>query len=233
MKKLTSGFLAATMVFMGITAFAENNNTQDVYFGSDNSVHIADYNKVTGTNYTTVLIRESGTKDASKVVYADQKTSGLGSIMDFMLKAGVADGNYTATFGNSEGNSTTINFKVGDVFGAGKYKEEVTLDQANKMSVVDEPTPHKEENFIKNKGEGHYKKSFTFTTDMDNFGKFNSVYVVLADGTGQGEIDLYDSGALERPLFTGGGDITFGIQIYNIPEEHKGMNLYLGEASNR
>lgn len=231
MKKLTSGFLAATMIFTGITAFAENNATQDVYFGADNSVHIAGYNGVTGTDYTTVLIRESGTTDAGSVVYADQKSTGLDSVMNFMLKGGVADGNYTATFGNSKGNAKTINFTVGDVLGAGKYKKEVTLDQVNKMSVVDEPISTDDETFTNKRGQGLYKKSFTFTAKLDDFEKFGSVYVVLADGTGQGEIELYDSGANKPPSYTGSGDITFGIQIYNIPEDHKGMNLYLGEAS--
>lgn len=225
MKKFAIGLFAATVVFFGMTALAEETE-QDVYFGSDNSVHIAEYNDVDGANYTTVLIRKAGTTDADGVVYVDQKSDGLGSVMNFMLKDDVEPDNYTATFGNSEGNVETINFKVGDL----EYKT-VTLKPENKMSVADEPTSTYGEEFSKNKGLGYYKKSFTFTTTMDNFDKFNSVYLVLADGTGQGKIELYDSGANARPSFTGGGELAFGIQIYNIPEEHRGMNLYLGEAS--
>ena len=53
-----------------------------------------------------------------------------------------------------------------------------------------------------------------------------------ADGmTFYGGFELYDNTEKgERPIHTGYGTVAFGIQIYNIPEEMKGMNLYLGEA---
>ena len=233
MKKLAASLLALAVVLCGLNAFAAetDQDVYDVYFGSDNSVHFADYNGINGANYTTVLIRDSDTTGADGVVYVDQQSNGFDGIMDFMLKSNVKDGIYTATFGNSKGDATTINFKVGDVVGAGK-KGSVKLNQANKMSVADEPisTDGDEEAFVGRK-DGHYKKSFTFTAKLDDFDKFDSVYLILADGTGQGEIELYDSGANARPSFSGNGEIALGIQIYNIPESAKGMNLYLGEAS--
>lgn len=229
MKKVVAGLFACAVVLCGICTFVAASE-QDVYFGSDNSVHIGDYNDVDGKEYTTVLIRKAGTTDASGVVYVDQQSGGLGSVMNFMLKDGVEKDKYIATFGNSDGDTKVINFTVGDVLGAGKHKE-MTLEQANKMSVADEPiSTDLEENF-KGRKDGHYKKSFTFTTTLDKFKKFDSVYLVSRDGTGYGEIELYDLGANERPSFTGTGKIALGIQIYNIPEDAKGMNLYLGEAS--
>ncbi len=225
MKKFAAGLFACAVILCSMTAFASESVEQDIYFGSDESVHVGDYNGINGNAFTTIVIRKSVTTDAGDVVYADQQTDGLGDVMNFMLKDNVAPGKYTATFGNSDGNAKTINFEVGNL----KY-DTVTLKPENKMSVIDEPESTDDETFEYKEGQGLYKKGFMFTTDMDSFDKFNAIYLIYADGTSKGKIDLYDKGAHERPSFTGGAEVVFGVQIYNIPENSRGMNLYLGEG---
>lgn len=225
MKKFAAGLFACAVILCSMTAFADESAKQDIYFGSDESVHVGDYNGINGNAFTTVVIRESGTEDANSVVYADQQSDGLGDVMNFMLKDGVPDGNYTATFGNGDGETKSINFKVGNL----EY-ETVTLKPENKMSVIDEPVSTDDETFKYKEGQGFYKKGFMFTTKMDSFDKFNAIYLIYADGTSKGKIDLYDKGAHKKPSFTGDAEVVLGVQIYNIPEASKGMNLYLGEG---
>ena len=225
MKKFAAALFACTVILCSMTAFASGSVEQDIYFGSDESVHVGDYNGIDGDAFTTVIIRTGVTTDAGDVVYADQQSDGLGDVMNFMLKDNVPDGNYTATFGNSDGSSETIEFVVGDL----SY-ETVTLKPENKMSVIDEPESTDGETFEYKEGQGFYKKGFMFTTKMDSFDKFNAIYLVYADGTSKGKIDLYDKGAHKKPSFTGDAEVVLGVQIYNIPEDSKGMNLYLGEG---
>ncbi|MBQ3124960.1 MAG: hypothetical protein IJC09_06040 [Clostridia bacterium] len=222
MKKVVAGLFACAVVLCGICTFAAESE-QDVYFGSDNSVHIGDYNDVDGKEYTTVLIRKAGTTDASGVVYVDQQSGGLGSVMNFMLKDGVEKDKYIATFGNSDGDTKVINFSTDSFVLTGKSGA-VTFDRAYKMTVADEPESHENENFS-NKTEGdYYKKSFVFTAKAGKI--FDKVYLVSADGgTCHGHIEL-------KPIetnFTGDSDIAYGIQIYNISQKDKGINLYLAE----
>ena len=73
MKKLAASLLALAVVLCGLNAFAAetDQDVYDVYFGSDNSVHFADYNSDV-SKYTTVLIRKAdttGTTGANGVVY--------------------------------------------------------------------------------------------------------------------------------------------------------------------
>ncbi len=224
MKKFAASLFVCAVILCSMTAFADES-TQDIYFGSDESVHVGDYNGIKGNAFTTVIIRKSDTADAGDVVYADQQSGGLGDVMNFMLKDGVKDGSYTATFGNSKGDAKTINFEVGNL----EYKT-VTLKPENKMLVIDEPVSTDEEEYFDGRKDGHYKKGFMFTTDMNSFGKFDAIYLIHADGKAEGKIELYDKGAHKKPSFTGNADVVFGVQIYNIPVDSRGMNLYLGEV---
>lgn len=225
MKKLVAGLLALAVVLCGLNAFAAETE-QDVYFGSDNSVHIADYNSDI-KNYTTVLIRKKGTTGADGVVYVDQQSKGFSDVVDFMLKAGVSKEDdvhdYTATFGNSNNDeSKVVNFSVDNVTISGDV-DSVTLDRANKMLVADEPISTDDEEFINKAGNGLYKKSFVFTASSGKI--YDKAYIVSSDGKkcyGHFELDLSTN-------FTGESDIAYGIQIYNISEENKGINLYLTE----
>lgn len=229
MKKFAAAFFTATVLFAGVTALAADE-TQDVYFGSDNSVHFTDDNSDI-SNYTTVLIRKSGTTGADGVVYVDQQSSGFKGVMDFMLKADAEKDNYIATFGNSKNETKTVNFTIGDITPT-HGETTVTLDQANKMSVIDEATSTEGENYTRepNNGGSYYKKGFTFIGSLVQFNSFERVYLVSADGKEWvGAFDLYDTtGDYVKPEYSGSGDVAFGIQIYNLPEESKGINLYLG-----
>ena len=108
MKKFAASLLTLAVVLCGLNAFAAETEL-DVYFGSDNSVHFADYNSDV-SKYTTVLIRKADTTGANGVVYVDQQSNGFSDAVDFMLKDGVDDGPYTATFGNSNNDTKQINF---------------------------------------------------------------------------------------------------------------------------
>lgn len=220
MKKLASGLIAAMFIFAGISALASDE--QDVYFGSDNSVHFTDDNSRV-SNYTTVLIRRSGTTGADGVVYVDQRSEGFSDVIDFMLKADAEQGSYTATFGNSNNETRTIDFTVGSISIAGE-ESTLTLDHTNKMSVIDEP--ELQEGLYGGEANGTYKKGFTFTATSEQYNAFNRLYLVSADGK-----TCYGYFEIEKETTVTEGEVAYGMQVYNIPEEQKGMNLYLGEAS--
>ena len=217
MKKLVAGLLALAVVLCGLNAFAAETE-QDVYFGSDNSVYFADYSSDV-SNFTTVLIREQGTTGANGVVYIDQQSNGFSDAVDFMLKTNAVDGKYTAVFGNANNDTKTVNFSIGNVTIDGKLE----LDRKSKMSVADEAVL--QEGLYGNEPNGTYKKGFVFNATADQYNSFNRLYLVSADGT-----SCYGYFELETETTVTDGDVAYGIQIYNIPEDRMGMNLYLGEA---
>lgn len=218
MKKFAASLLTLAVVLCGLNAFAAETE-QDVYFGSDNSVHFADYSSDV-SKYTTVLIRKADTTGANGVVYVDQQSNGFSDAVDFMLKTNAVDGKYTAVFGNANNETKKVNFSIGDVTVNGN----LTLDRANKMSVIDEPVL--QEGLYGEEPNGTYKKGFVFTATGEQYNSFNRLYLVSADGkTSYGYFEL------EKETTITGGDVAYGIQIYNIPEDRMGMNLYLGEAS--
>ena len=57
MKKIAMSLLSLFFVLCGMNVLAAETE-QDAYFGSDNSVHFADYNSGV-SEYTTVLIRKN------------------------------------------------------------------------------------------------------------------------------------------------------------------------------
>lgn len=231
MKKIAMSLLSLFFVLCGMNVLAAETE-QDAYFGSDNSVHFADYNSGV-SEYTTVLIRKNNTTGADGVVYVDQRSNGFSDAVNFMLKADTKAGDYTATFGNSNNGTKQINFVVGDITATGE-KGTVTVDQDNKMKVVDEPVKQEVNDSYVDAEEGVYKKGFVYDATLTQFNKFKRLYLVSADGkTFYGGFNLYDESEKgKKPEYSGEGTVAFGIQIYNIPEEMKGMNLYLGEASN-
>ncbi len=218
MKKIAMCLCAVSIALSGLTAFAA---TEDVYYGSDNSVKVD-----TVKDYQTVLIRKKGTTDDASIVYVNQKSDGLGEVASFMLKADTADGDYVATFGNTDGQEKTIEFSVGErtITGA---EDGVTLDTDNKMTatdaaVVQETLQGQEE------GVTLYKKGFTFDVTIGSV-DYDRVYLVSADGAtcyGYFELNISDTEITLEP----GAEICYGIQIYNIPLEKKDLNLYLKEV---
>ena len=220
MKKFAASLLTLAVVLCGLNAFAAETEL-DVYFGSDNSVHFADYNSDV-SKYTTVLIRKADTTGANGVVYVDQQSSGFSDAVNFMLKADTKAGDYTATFGNAVNETKVVKFSIGDVT-LESNGNKVTLDQKNKMAIADEPVL--QEGLYGNDPNGTYKKGFVFNATADQYNSFNRLYLVSADAA-----SCYGYFELAKETTVTGGNIAYGIQIYNIPEAQKGMNLYLGEA---
>lgn len=210
MKKFTAGLFAAFLA-MGVTAFADSADSTvlDAYVSSNNSAY---FNGV--GNYTVVKIQNG----EGGIVYLDEVPDGINGAVSFMLKTGVTDGEYTASFGGN-GEVKTVSFTVGNKTFSGENGNSLVLDKANKMSVADEADVQ-ETLSGQEQGKTLYKKSFTFTGTE----KFDSVYMVSADGkTCYGS---YEIGTTIENV-TGESAFAYGIQLYNIPEENKGMNLYL------
>ena len=232
MRKIAASLLAAACAFTSATAvFAAN---QDVYYPSDNSVHISDSNIGADVNtYKTVLIRKTPSDPnaaivENDVVYINQNSSGLGALSSFMLKSGAAAGNYTATFGNDNGDVKEIQFVIygqdenvivgSNVTGSSKT---VALDPDNKMNVVEDAVvqDHTHANDL---DEGSYTKTFKF---LNSGTSLNRIYLVSEDGT-----KCYGYFDLTLPETTG-VTISYGIKLYNITNDKLGMNVYLAEKT--
>ena len=230
MRKFVASLLAAACAFTSATAvFAAN---QDVYYSADNSVQINDSNMGADVDtYKTVLIRrtpENSSADivANDVVYINQNSSGLGALSSFMLKSGAAPGNYTATFGNDNGDVKKIQFVIygqdenvivgSNVTGSSKT---VALDPDNKMNVVEDAVVQNH-TLANDLEEGLYTKTFRFFgTSLDR------IYLVSEDGT-----QCYGYFDLTLPETTG-VTISYGIKLYNITNDKLGMNVYLAEKT--
>lgn len=226
MRRIASYLLSVVIALSGITALAAESETvvKDVYNHSANSVS-ANEAGVTG-KYSTVMIKTA--TENSDVVYINQESGGFIDLTTFLMKEGCADGNYIATFGNEKGETKTINFFKGEVTLKGTNIS-VVLNTAQKMTVADEAT-------LQTGAEAEdalldcYRKGFTLLCkDIKDVNKVNTVYLVSSDGkTCYGYFDL----ALPETVVTG-GSIAYGLQLFNIPEEKKDLNLYLGGAPKR
>lgn len=232
MRKIAASLLAAACAFTSATAvFAAN---QDVYYPSDNSVHISDSNIGADVNtYKTVLIRKKPVDSnaeivESDVVYINQNSSGLGELSSFMLKKDAQPGEYIATFGNYEGTVKEIQFVIygqnenvivgSNVTGSSKT---VALDPDNKMNVVEDAVVQNHE-IANDLDEGLYTKTFRF---LNSGTSLNRIYLVSEDGT-----KCYGYFDLTLPETTG-VTISYGIKLYNITEDKLGMNIYLAEKT--
>lgn len=232
MRKIAASLLAAACAFTSATAvFAAN---QDVYYPSDNSVHISDSNIGADVDtYKTVLIRKTPSDPnaaivENDVVYINQNSSGLGALSSFMLKSGAAAGKYTATFGNDNGDVKEIQFVIygqdenvivgSNVTGSSKT---VALDPDNKMNVVEDAVVQNHE-IANDLDEGLYTKTFRF---LNSGTSLNRIYLVSEDGT-----KCYGYFDLTLPETTG-VTISYGIKLYNITNDKLGMNVYLAEKT--
>jgi hypothetical protein len=211
--------------------FAAN---QDVYYSADNSVQINDSNMGADVDtYKTVLIRKTPSDPnaaivENDVVYINQNSSGLGALSSFMLKSGAAAGNYTATFGNDNGDVKKIQFVIygqdenvivgSNVTGSSKT---VALDPDNKMNVVEDAVVQNHE-IANDLDEGLYTKTFRF---LNSGTSLNRIYLVSEDGT-----KCYGYFDLTLPETTG-VTISYGIKLYNITNDKLGMNVYLAEKT--
>jgi hypothetical protein len=233
MRKIAASLLAAACAFTSATAvFAANAANQDVYYSNDNSVQINDSNIGADVDtYKTVLIRKTP-KDASadivenEVVYINQNSSGLGALSSFMLKSGAEPGNYTASFGNYEGTVKEIQFVIygqNENLTVGSNVPEssktVKLNPDNKMNVYADAVVQ-DDKLASDLDEGLYTKSFRF---LNSDTSLNRIYLVSGDGT-----TCYGYFNLDITTVVTGMPVSYGIQLFNIDESKKDLNVYLG-----
>ena len=225
MKRIASCLLSVIIALSGITALAAEPEVKDVYNHSDNSVSASEAG-VTG-KYSTVMIRKE--TENEEVVYVNQESEGFSDLTTFLMKDGCEDGNYIATFGNEKGETKTIKFFRGEISVKGK-KEDGTetapfeLNTSTKMMVADAAKLQKDIS-AKDVDEEQYYKGFTLL--VENMNAYNVAYLVSSDGT-----TCYGYFELPKPETTIANPtcIAYGLQLFNIPEEKKDLNLYLGGA---
>ena len=225
MKRIASCLLSVIIALSGITALAAEPEVKDVYNHSDNSVSASEAG-VTGT-YSTVMIRKE--TENGEVVYVNQESGRFSDLTTFLMKDGCEDGNYIATFGNEKGETKTIKFFRGEISVKGK-KEDGTetapfeLNTSTKMMVADAAKLQKDIS-AKDVNKEQYYKGFTLL--VENMNAYNVAYLVSSDGT-----TCYGYFELPKPETTIANPtcIAYGLQLFNIPEEKKDLNLYLGGA---
>lgn len=225
MKRIASCLLSVIIALSGITALAAEPEVKDVYNHSDNSVSASEAG-VTG-KYSTVMIRKE--TENEEVVYVNQESEGFSDLTTFLMKDGCEDGNYIATFGNEKGETKTIKFFRGEISVKGK-KEDGTetapfeLNTSTKMMVADAAKLQKDIS-AKDVNKEQYYKGFTLL--VENMNAYNVAYLVSSDGT-----TCYGYFELPKPETTIANPtcIAYGLQLFNIPEEKKDLNLYLGGA---
>lgn len=219
MKRIASCLLSVIIALSGITALAVEPEVKDVYNHSDNSVSASEAG-VTGT-YSTVIIKEA--TDNGEVVYVNQESGRFSDLTTFLMKDGCGNGNYIATFGNEKGETKTIKFFKGDVPLTGNSMS-VVLNTAQKMTVADKAQLQTNIS-AKDVNKEQYYKGFTLL--VENMNAYNAAYLVSSDGQ-----TCYGYFKLPKPdtTITGPACIAYGLQLFNIPEEKKDLNLYLGGA---
>lgn len=229
MRKIAASLLAAACAFTSATAVLAAN--QDVYYSADNSVQIKDSNlDKTLDTYKTVLIRRTpanASADIVKddVVYINQNSSGLGALSSFMLKKGAEAGNYTATFGNNDGEVKEITFEIYskdtpfEVVGSGDPSKKTSINPDNKMSVYADAKLQTEQ-LAQDQDPSKYTKVFNF---IDSNTALDRIYLVSEDGK-----TCYGYFNLDISAVVTGVPVSYGIQLFNLEETMKGMNIYLG-----
>lgn len=232
MRKIAASLLAAACAFTSATAvFAAN---QDVYYSNNNSVQINNSNLDTGktlNDYKTVLIRKTPNDPNAgivedEVVYINQNSSGLGALSSFMLKSGAEPGNYTASFGNYEGTVKEIQFVI---YGQNENltvgsnvpesSKKVELKPQYKMNVYADAVVQ-DHTLANDLDPGSYTKTFKF---LNSDTSLDRIYLVSGDGT-----KCYGYFNLDITTVVTGVPVSYGIQLFNIDESKKDLNVYLG-----
>ncbi len=220
MKKILA-CLAVVTSLSGVTALAETTY-DDIYYGANNEVRVdASVNDIGGSK--TSLIKNAST---GEIVHIDQNDNGFASAAAFLLKEGIADGEYIASFGGTDGTVKTLNFYVGDL-----EIGDLTLDRANKMIVTKTASTYTVDDKLvidKATEEAVYTKGFTYdNVAIDTYNTFKSIKVTSEDGSQTiGAIPIGEGG-WGGTTATGEGSVNIGIQIHSIPEAYKGINIYL------
>lgn len=229
MKRIASCLLSVIIALSGITALAVEPEVKDVYNHSDNSVSASEAG-VTGT-YSTVMIRKE--TENGEVVYVNQESEGFSEVTTFLMKDGCDEGNYIATFGNEKGETKTIKFFRGKRTVQGVKSDGTltnvyfNLNTSTKMTVADAATMQTG-NEASDASSACYRKGFTLLVEnVGTWENVNTAYLVSGDGQ-----TCYGYFQLPEPdtTITGSACIAYGLQLFNIPEDKKDLNLYLGGA---
>ena len=224
MRRIASYLLSVIIALSGITALAAEPEVKDVYNHSGNSVSASEAG-VTGT-YSTVMIKTATATENSDVVYINQESGGFSDLATFLMKDGCADGNYIATFGNEKGETKTIEFFKGKIDLTSEDGKEISvaLTTAQKMTVADKAALQTDISATDINKQQYYKG---FTLLVEDMNAYNAAYLVSSDGT-----KCYGYFKLPKPetTVTGATCIAYGLQLFNIPEDKKDLNLYLGGA---
>lgn len=222
MRRIASYLLSVVIALSGITALAVESEVKDVYNHSENSVSASEAGVT--VNYSTVMIK-SASENSDVVVYLNQESGGFTDLTTFLMKDGCDDGKYIATFGNENGDTKIIEFVKGDVPLTGNSMS-VVLNTAQKMTVKDEATKQTG-NEARDASPECYRKGFTLLVEsVQNLENVNTVYLVSSNGkTCYGYFEL-----VLPETVVAGGNIAYGLQLFNIPEDKKDLNLYLGGA---
>lgn len=217
MRRIASYLLSVIIALSGITALAAEPEVKDVYNHSDNSVSASEAG-VTG-EYSTVMIKEA--TENGYVVYINQKSGGFSEATTFLMKDGCDDGKYIATFGNENGDTKIIEFCKGKI---DLTNVSFDLNTSTKMMVADAAKLQTNIS-AKDVNKEQYYKGFTLL--VEDIKAYNTAYFVSGDGK-----TCYGYFELLKPdtEITGSTCIAYGLQLFNIPEDKKDLNIYLGGA---
>lgn len=227
MKKIMTGLFITAVAFSMTTSTFAAYDVKEVYDSTNNAVSgIQTNGGVTITDNKTVVITKEAELDgtslssalADRIVYVNQERSGFDAAVKFMLADSPDEGYYRARFGNvNDTNYEDVYFVIGSASSNG-----------DKMTVADEA-----EAYGKDKDDTsviYYKKSFTMTTTCDKYSTYKSLKLISEDGTTViGAVAIGDS--WKKTNFTGEGSLTVGVQVYNIPEQYKGLGVSLSTES--
>lgn len=196
MKKILTGAILALTISAGITAFADGTATYDQ---ESNSV-----TDVAAEGYKTVLIAKTPEEGASvsgdDIVHVDQVTSGFGATIDFALKTGAQAGNYTLTLGGGTGDAAKLSFVIG---------AETTVADLKMTHVGSEERTN---------DEGEKVHSVGFTVENAEIKNYSSLKVTLANADETTTTLGYGLETLLGTTLSGAGEVSFGLQINNVPD---------------
>lgn len=224
-KFLASALALVAVLSVGLTVFAEDYTYSPIYFGKEDVVENIESTDVDPSMFSTVLVVRIADENGNDTlqndpVYVDQEDEGFGSGARFLLmnKSGLATGTYKMTFGDADGVSDRLYFYVGDF----KFSDK------DKMAVAD-PAEKQDGKYIN--GAQCYRKGFVVEDiTFDTYASYKSIKLVAADGS-----EVYGAVSLDGGIgnwenkgttFSGEGQMSIGIQIYDIPENYKDLNLY-------
>ena len=190
MKKLAITLAVTVSLTFGISVFAADTATYD---GADNYVKVGD----DISSFSTVLITKD-TKDKD-IAYINQADGVFSASMDFMLKDGSDDGEYTVKLGNASGTVKEIKFTISST------QPEPTVSEVE-MEKLDGSESYKE---------GY--KNLAFVAEDVKLGQYDAIKIVVDDGTGlkTGGFKLAD---LFETNLDKNSSVNLGLQINNIPD---------------